>query len=283
MTGIQIVDLACIRRMRANWEQRLDTTQMEQIVAANPGRSMWSPSSGEVIVVGDWRNRPEIASIAGIYAIRDRRELMQSTIEQSRRLGDDAFVAIEWDERQRPEFYRDAGLELLDVVIPFEAPATTTGSPSKRSGNLRQLDIRERHTDLLLIDHAAFPWLWVNNAAEFRNYAETPGLEVWGHLEQGRLLSYVGFTYFGNWGHIDRIAVHPDAQRCGLGLELMQLAMQRMARRGSRTIGLSTQTGNWKSQRLYDQLGFRRTSHNAYRVYGRVFRHALVDEYAPPD
>lgn len=271
-----------IRRMRMQWEPRLDTRQMEQIVAGSPGRSMWSPRSGEVIVVGEWRRRPEVSSIAGIHAIRDLRELMWAVVDQSRRLGADAFVAIEWDERQRPEFYERAGLALLDTVIPFEAAPKPIQFTAKPSDNLIQIDIRECLASLLEVDHAAFPWLWMNNAAEFESYAETPGVEVWGHFQHGQLVSYIGFTYFGNWGHIDRVAVHPAVQQQGLGLELMQLAMQRLARGGVRTVGLSTQIGNWKSQRLYGQLGFRRSSHNAYRVYGQVFRKTLIDEYAPP-
>jgi len=280
-TAIKVLELADIRRMRSQWEPRLDTRQMEQIVATSPGRSMWSPRSGEVIVVGEWRHRPEVSSVAGVHAIRDVHELMRASVDQSRRLGASAFVAVEWDERQRPEFYQNVGLDLLDVVIPFEAPATAAGFSTSHQVHLVQLDILDSRAQLLAVDHAAFSWLWVNNAAEFESYAKTAGAEVWAHHHQGRLLSYIGFTYFGDWGHIDRVAVHPDAQRQGLGLELTRLAMQRMARRGSRTVGLSTQAANWKSQRLYDRLGFRRSSHNAYRVYGQVFRTSLIDEYSP--
>jgi ribosomal protein S18 acetylase RimI-like enzyme len=243
---------------------------------------MWEPDSGEVIIVGDWRRWPGIASVAGLHALRNIHDLYRASIEQCRESGADAYLAIEWDEQQQPEFYRNIGLELLDVVIPFEAPAAPYGHPATPAQYLAQLDIRGSMTELLQVDNAAFPWLWVNNAAEFLNYAETPGVEVWGHLVGGRLVSYVGFTYFGNWGHIDRIAVHPDAQQQGLGAELMRVAMHRLASFGTRTVGLSTQASNWKSQRLYDQLGFRRSSMNAYRVYGRVFRPALIEEFAPP-
>jgi ribosomal protein S18 acetylase RimI-like enzyme len=279
--AIQVLEITDIQCMRPKWEPRLDTAQMERIVAHSPGFSMWSPESEEVIVVGEWRRWPNIASVAGVHAVRDPRGLYRASIDQCRRLGADAFLTIEWDERQRPEFCSAVGLELLDVVIPFEAPSTPFRSALNTSAHLIQLDIRSSIDPLLDVDHAAFPWLWVNNAAEFMQYAETPGVEVWGHLHDGRLQSYVGFTYFANWGHIDRIAVHPDAQRRGLGTELMHLAMQRLSHQGSRTIGLSTQAGNWRSQRLYDRLGFRRTSINAYRVYGRVFRPALIDEFAP--
>jgi ribosomal protein S18 acetylase RimI-like enzyme len=282
VTAMRTLDIQDIRRMRGRWEPRLDTRQIERIVAETPGRSIWIPQTGEVVVVGTWRHRAEISSVAGVHAIRDLRDLMRATVDQSRRLGADAFVAIEWDERQHPEFYQSVGLELMDVVIPFEAPVRNAAIPARTGVSPEQVDIVTSIRELLDIDNAAFPWLWINNGAEFLDYAETPGVEVWGHRLGGRLVSYVGFTYFGNWGHVDRIAVHPQAQRQGLARQLMVLAMQRMARSGSRTIGLSTQAGNWKSQRLYEQLGFRQSSHNAYRVYGRVFRPSIVDEYGGP-
>lgn len=60
-------------------------------------------------------------------------------------------------------------------------------------------------------------------------------------------------------GHISQLCVAPEAQRSGLGLELMQRAMNTLIAYGSRRISLTVTVSNTAALALYASLGFRRT------------------------
>jgi ribosomal protein S18 acetylase RimI-like enzyme len=237
-----------------------------------------------VVIVDAWRRRPEIASLAGVRAPGNEAALIRGSVERCRELGLDAFLIIEWDEIRRPEFYDSLGLSLLDEVLPFDIDSRKLATGSQTPGEVVRIhSMSSQWADSLLeLDHEAFPWLWINSRSEFEHYLGSLSVEVWGQVVEGRLATYVGFTAYGDWGHIDRIAVHPDFQRRGLARELMHHAGRRMQRLGVRTIGLTTQAGNWKSQRLYHQLGFRRTPRNRYAVYGVLFRPDVSHEQDRP-
>lgn len=269
VSTIRSLTLADIVRMRSRLDADFDVGAIERVVRSYPGRSLWDSRSLEVIVVGPWRHRHDVASVVGMKSVRMARELILEAMRQSARLGAAAFLMLEWDERRNPAFYGALGLDLLDSVVPYERQINTFDSAWSGAypDNLHSLDVDDI-PDLVGVDNAAFPWLWINNSDEFIDYLENPSVRIVGHRVGGRLVSYLGFTSFGLWGHIDRIAVLPEMQGGGMGKELMAAALGLLHQDGATTVGLSTQESNWKSQRLYQRLGFRRTRQNNYRVYG---------------
>lgn len=283
-TELATLDPEGLRRLRARWNPDIDFDLAEVIVRNYPGRSVWDPERGNVVIVDAWRRRPEIASLAGLRSPGAEAALVRASIERCREMGLDAYLIIEWDEIRRPEFYDALGFCLLDEVLPFDVDSKTLAKGVETPGEaVRIHSMRSQWADSLVeLDHLAFPWLWINSRAEFEHYLDSFSVEVWGHVVEGRLAAYIGFTAYGDWGHIDRIAVHPQFQRRGLARKLMQHAGWRMQRLGVRTIGLTTQAGNWKSQRLYHQLGFRRTPRNRYAVYGVLFSPDLIREQDRP-
>lgn len=270
---MKTLTLADFDRQTIFWRELIDTDQARSVVARFPDRSVWSPAFHECVIVGEWRNRIDIAAVVGTTAIRVRRELMRAAVERAEQLALAGIILIEWNEHESPHFYSSAGMEPLDAVIPFELLPRGRFDNWSPSRSIVQLDPCEPGAlqQLVDVDNAAFDWLWINSAREFEHYGRGDESELWGHFDGRRLTSYVGLTRHGPWGHIDRLAVHPDWQQQGLGKELTMFAVERMRRFGATTIGLSTQASNWKSQRLYARLGFRRTSVNAYQVYGRRF------------
>jgi ribosomal protein S18 acetylase RimI-like enzyme len=122
---------------------------------------------------------------------------------------------------------------------------------------------------LLSVDHAAFPWLWWNNVAEFAAYARVPGVELYvGRDARDVPVAYVGLTHFRGWGHLDRIGVVPGVQGTGYGLEALRFAVHLLRSGGATRVGLSTQANNTRSQHLYHRYGFQRTYQNDYNIYG---------------
>ncbi len=266
---IRSLTLADIDRMRLRLDADFDVCAIERVVTGYPGRSLWDSRNLEVIVVGPWRHRHDVASVVGMKSVRAARQLVLEAMRRTERFGAEAFLMLEWEERRNPAFYEALGLDLLDSVIPYERQLTSSDFPGYGSylDDLVSLSA-EDIPELIGVDNSAFPWLWINNREEFIDYLDNEAVRIVGHRIDGRLVSYLGFTSFGQWGHIDRIAVRPEMQRRGLGKRLMFAAFELLRQYGATTVGLSTQKSNWKSQRLYQQLGFRRTRQNSYRVYG---------------
>jgi ribosomal-protein-alanine N-acetyltransferase len=268
-----LLDLDAFDRMAAYWHHSFDLDQARQIVRDYPGRSVWLESARECVIVGGWRRRSEMASVFGVHAVRHRRELMSAAAERAFSLGMDGIVVIEWNETLNPTLYASAGFELLDGVVPYEViqkrfPGVGTPSMPIHLLNATRPDVVDQ---LVEVDHEAFEWLWINSREEFEHCAESPEVEMWGQFDGGRLISYIGITTYGPWGHIDRLAVRPAWQGKRLGDDLTRFGIHRLADLGCSTVGLSTQISNWRSQRLYSRLGFKRTESDMYRIYGRMF------------
>ncbi len=240
------------------------------LVERNPGRSVWVPATLEYALIGSWRNRSEIASVEDLVAVRHLEPLLHAAVERCADHGNDLLLAIELDSPRSPSRFERAGFEMLEEVITYEADIGR--DPWSASSQLRPVPVKAddtRQVDLVTgMDQAAFPWLWRNSREEFDVYLRTPGVEVSLIEANGEPVAYFGVTLFSGWGHLDRIAVVPDQQGRGYGLEALGLAVDAMRQRGARRVGLSTQRTNFRSQRLYERFGFHRTSENDYRLFG---------------
>jgi ribosomal protein S18 acetylase RimI-like enzyme len=249
---------------------RRGAESVRQLLDVHPGRSVWVPATLEYALIGPWRNRPEIASIEDLVAVRHMEELLRAAVERCAEHGDDLVLTVELDSRRSPARYERAGLEMLEEVITYETGIFR--EPWSGSERIRLVRINandeaaiERVTN---IDQASFPWLWRNNRTEFDVYLHIPSVEVWLVEADGEPVAYFGVTLFPDWGHLDRIAVVPEQQGRGFGLETLGLAVDTMRRRGARRVGLSTQRTNRRSQRLYERFGFRRSPDHDYRLFG---------------
>src|SRR5918997_3404838 len=154
---------------------------VRKLLKIHPGRSVWVPSTLEYALIGPWRNRPEIASIEDLVAVRHMEELLRAAVERCAEHGDDLVLTIELDARRSPARYERAGLEMLEEVITYEM--SIAREPWSGSGRIHLVRVNandetaiERVTDM---DQASSPWLWRNNRTEFDVYLQTPGVEVW--------------------------------------------------------------------------------------------------------
>jgi ribosomal protein S18 acetylase RimI-like enzyme len=78
---------------------------------------------------------------------------------------------------------------------------------------------------------------------------------VW--YESGRLVGNVSLMRIAErtWV-IANVATHPHFRRRGIGLRLMEAAIERVAQRGATLVGLQVRVENTAAQALYRQLGF---------------------------
>lgn len=260
-----------LRQLQIGWRARLNQAEIRESLMRAPGRSVWDAITHEYAIVGQWRNRDDVLQIADLAAIRNPEGLVIAASERVRALGAQMTVIVEIDETRRPSFYEHCGFEHIEKVVTFDLERRAIPRIDRpRRITFAPADPRDPVTmeTLLRIDHASFPWIWWNVRREFEIYAVTPGVEIFLGFDEGVPVSYVGFTAFPAWGHLDRIAVLPDEQGKGYGLYTLAFAVETMLARGCRKIGLSTQSTNLRSQRLYQRYGFVRTADNDYDLWG---------------
>jgi ribosomal-protein-alanine N-acetyltransferase len=249
---------------------RRSNEQMRDTLRTRPGRSVWVPGTLEHLLIGSWRNRPEISSIEEISAVRHLPALVEQALAQCRQNGDELLLALELESHRGRSRLERAGLPQLEEVITYEIE--TVRVPRVQRAHLDVVPVYREDSALLLqllgLDNAAFPWLWRNSLEEFWEYLDSPGVEVLTVIARDQLVAYIGYTTFEGWGHIDRVAVHPERQGEGFGQAAVALGLDALRQRGAHRVGLSTQRSNVRSQRLYERLGFQRTPELDYHLYG---------------
>ncbi len=261
-----------LARLALGWSSSFTQRELEQHLLAHPRLSWWIPAGGEYLIGGPWRHRDEIAVIQELTGRLRSEELVAAMVADCREQGLRLLVMLDQYEGRRESFYSRIGFDLLQHIIIYELPRIPRTLPAPR--HLRFVPFTPAmRDDLLRVDHAAFPWLWWNSATEFAAYAALYGVEIFiGYEADGTPSAYVGLTSYRGWGHLDRIAVIPERQGAGYGLEALNFAIGRLDALGARRVGLSTQADNVRSQQLYERYGFRRAGGSDYTIFGTWLR-----------
>jgi ribosomal protein S18 acetylase RimI-like enzyme len=280
-TEIRPLRLDDLPELRLRRHFRFDTEEVASILARNPGASFWSPATDELILVGEWRHRPGLYAIHALSATRNETALIDRARDHAREKGIKALLRVDANELRRPVFYAKHGFRIVDRIATYELDEETAVA-RRGAGNDALMFVRVLPGDKVgaakmeTLDHLAFPWFWWNEKGEIDVYLELPGVEVWLGMLHGKVVSYIGMTHFGNWGHLDRIATHPSHQRSGIGTASLEMAIDLMRRHGARRIALSTQGENAPAQRMYERRGFVRTPAHDYTVHGIVFDETIM-------
>lgn len=269
---IRPITSADVERLRLDRTRGLDPEDLLALIVQLPGLSFWHPPTGEFILVTPWRHRPELPGIHTLVAFKHEAALIAAATDAAWQAKAAALIYVDSYEVRRPAFYVTNGFAQVEEIRTFEL--------SKPVPNAAPIDRQQYYPvtsndpawleAAVALDHATFPWLWQNSREEFRTYLQYPGVEVWLGAIGDEVVSYVGFTDYHGWGHLDRIATRPDMQGQGLGRGALDFAIERMVANGARRVALSTQGDNQRSQRLYERVGFRPTPSHDYRVYAVV-------------
>lgn len=107
------------------------------------------------------------------------------------------------------------------------------------------------------IDHAAFPPLWRLDQDGLREaMGATPHAALLLTHQENRPAGFAIVGVGSIAGYLQRVAVHPNFTRQGIGRSLVRAANKWAKRRGARSMMLNTQTDNEPAARLYTAEGF---------------------------
>ncbi|WP_343519899.1 GNAT family acetyltransferase [Sphingomonas sp.] len=75
-------------------------------------------------------------------------------------------------------------------------------------------------------------------------------------VEHGRVLGTILAGYDGHRGWLYKLAVHPNARRCGIGEKLVRAAEKRLAALGCVKVNLQVRDTNREAARFWAQMGY---------------------------
>jgi ribosomal protein S18 acetylase RimI-like enzyme len=137
------------------------------------------------------------------------------------------------------------------------------GEFPERDSRNRNIHIRKMVIDDLptvqRIDQLAFQPLWQNSLAGLTKAYQQTGISTVAVMDN-EIIGYQISTSMTIYGHLARLAVHPEVQRQGIAYTLVYNLLNRFKKRGFSRITVNTQSNNKPSLNLYKRFKFIRTS-----------------------
>jgi len=253
-------------RLRLPWSSRFEPEELRGHLEQYPHLAWWVPGTNHYAIGGYWQERGEIGQILEVMGGRYQALLVDRLLTSMRQVGIRLALLSQDEERRALGFYKSLGWILLEEVILYRRSQQAIPLLPRR---LTMFTLTpDRGPALISLEEATFPWLWRYGYAVFQSAAITPNRRLCLGYRGNDLVGYFIYTLHHDFGHLDRLAVHPRYQGQGYGAELLAFALRDMASRGAVSFGLSTQKDNHRSQRLYEGFGFRRTGEK-YCLYGK--------------
>lgn len=257
---------ADMARLRLPWSSRFEPEEFREHLEQHPPLAWWVPGTNHYAIGGYWQGRSDIGQVLEVMGGRYQALLVDRLLTAMRQVGIRLVLLSQDEEGRALKFYKSLGWIPLEEVIIYRRSRQAIPVLPRR---LTMLTLTpERGPALLDLEMAAFPWLWRYGYSVFQAAAITPNRRLCLGYLGNDLVGYFIYTMHQDFGHLDRLAVHPYHQGHGYGAELLAFALQDMANRGATSFGLSTQRDNRRSQRLYEGFGFRRTGERYY-IYGK--------------
>jgi len=253
--------------LRLPWLSHFSAETLAAHLAANPGKALWVPATGEYIVAERWRHRDDICQVVEVTARKGKAALVRTLTERLEREGCKLVLLSEEAWHDQPHAYSEMGFAYLEKIVFFQR--SLKGLDIHELGStLPELDyhiVEQADLDLLLhLDNNSFPWLWWNSREDMELYLAMGGVSAYIARAKtaggaGEPIGYASFTFYDGWAHLDRLAVITEQQGRKFGAAQLVHAMGRMIEHGAGHVGLSTQEDNYKSHGLYKGFGFKQT------------------------
>lgn len=211
------------------------------------------------IRTGPWRGDPAVAQLVPAPGSRPSSAAIDRCVADLARRGYRSVLtsALTWQEQQpflAASFTVHERLHLLRRELR-DLPNLPPASVRLRRGRRRDLPA------VLEVDAAAFDPFWrfdADGLDEARGATPSTRFRVAG---ADRVVGYAVTGRAGTVGYLQRLAVDPRHQRCGIGRALVVDALRWAARHGATTVLVNTQEANRAALALYEHLGFAREDH----------------------
>lgn len=155
--------------------------------------------------------------------------------------------------------FLDKNYEEICPILAYEKEISNISSAAISEDSKHIRTARKDEAGIIKsIDAQCFPGLFRYSRNAFTRMFESASIRLMAFEPASRkpigfLLAYV---YQNGYGNITRIAILPSYRRQGLGKQLMESCINRMAKRDAHTITLNTQKHNLSARTLYKKLGF---------------------------
>jgi ribosomal-protein-alanine N-acetyltransferase len=217
-----------------------------------PWRVQLTPP-GDIVVVRRWRAHLPVLAIEGMWAPEARMgAILEGLVRVALELGLERLLSPLVDLEQR-EPYLAAGFEPHTEIVGMRLVRLAERSLPSGRGVPRAGSPGDLET-VLAIDEGSFDDFWRYDAGLLERYLRTDRLSV-AESPDGPLGYSLSVIQQGE-GVLGRIAVVPEARRCGVGDRLLADVLTHMARNGASAVSLCTQSDNEASRRLYASAGF---------------------------
>ena len=123
--------------------------------------------------------------------------------------------------------------------------------------NIRPM-LKEDLGSVQQVDQEAFVPVWQNSITSLELAFNQSAVATVAEIDH-EILGYQISTATPMGGHLARLAIHPKAQKKGVGFALLCDLLSHFVLRGARTVTVNTQKDNEPSRRLYENAGFRLT------------------------
>lgn len=209
--------------------------------------------------VGPWHDQPDVAHVVVATDQRLSPPAVRDCVARVRAAGYRAAVTSPLTTAAAVPFLSE-GFESREHLHVLEHPLTDLARRSGAGPELRRGWRRDR-VEVIALDRRAFPPDWQLGDSGLREALRaTPSVRFRVAHRPGdpRIAAFAITGRAGRQGYLQRLAVHPDAQRGGLGRALVVDSLRWVRRSGGRTCLVNTQTDNQDALALYEACGFRR-------------------------
>jgi ribosomal protein S18 acetylase RimI-like enzyme len=142
------------------------------------------------------------------------------------------------------------------VVLEWQGELSNS-NPTNPDVEIRTMKSNDLST-VEKIDRLAFPPLWQNSTAGLTKAFHQTGISTVAVIN-GKLVGYQISTAMTIYGHLARLAVHPNHQNQRIAYTLVQDLLKRFEQRGFWRVTVNTQSDNIASLKLYDKFNFEPT------------------------
>jgi ribosomal protein S18 acetylase RimI-like enzyme len=208
--------------------------------------------------VTPWRGRDDVAHLVVGESGPPIPDRLDECLARLRRDGYASVVTSAVTSVDARRFV-DAGFDVRERLHLLEHPLQRVPPTERDAPRLRRAWRGDRPA-VLALDERAFDHFWRLDAAGLRDALEaTPAVRFRVGDDGGAgPVGYAITGRAGRRGYLQRIAVRPDARRCGWGRALVVDALRWLGRYDTRRALVNTQWENHAAVALYESCGFRR-------------------------